>query len=200
MFIFQFLTVIGAAGLLCCIGNLIALHILPTGFHPIHDPVSNYAVSHYGFLFRLQVLSSSISGACLLALFAVANNVLPFWGIAALICYSLSGMLIIFFSTDVKPPRTLKGNIHIILAIFRFTGIAFATAILTSPLTNLTTWSKMRSELHATAVLTYVAAIVFLVVFTIRPFRQIVGFIERCIILGSVLWLGIVFVQLLLLL
>jgi len=34
--------------------------------------------------------------------------------------------------------------------------------------------------------------------YVIRPFRQIVGLVERCIYAGTLLWLGIVFAQLLL--
>jgi hypothetical protein len=195
---FQLFTVIGAAGLLSCIASLIALHIFPTGFHPIHDPVSNYAVSRYGFLYRLQAFSSGICGVCLLVWFVGSGMALPFWGIAALVFYSLSRMLITLFPTDVKSPQTLKGTIHIVLAAFTFTGIAIAAGVLTPPLTSIAAWSKIGSVLYAAALLTDVAAIAFLVVFVIRPFRQIVGLIERCIYLGTLLWLGSVFVQLLL--
>ena len=193
----QFFAIMGVGGLLCCITSLIALHLLPTGFHPIHDPVSNYAVSHYGFLYRIQAFSSGVSGVCLLMWFASSGITLPFLGIVALVCYSFSRMSIIFFPTDVKPPRTIKGTIHIILAIFTFTGIAMAAGILTPSLISLATWSKFGLELHVAALLTYVAAIAFLIVFVVRLFQPIVGLIERCIYLGTLLWLGIVFVQLL---
>ena len=195
MLIFQLFAVLGAAGLLSCMASLIALHILPTGFHPISDPVSNYAVSRYGFLYRLQAFSSGICGVCLLVRLTGTGIVLPFWRIVALGFYSLTRMLIIFFPTDVKPSQTLKGTIHGILAAFTFTGIAFVAGILTPPLISLATWSKIGPELHADTLLTDVAAVGFLVVIIARPFRQIVGLIERCIYVGTLLWLGIVFVQ-----
>lgn len=195
---FQVLTGLGAAGLLICIISLIELHILPTGFNPINDPVSNYAVSRYGYLYGIQAFASGICGACLLALFAISGAALPIWGIAALVCYSLSRLLIGFFPMDVKPPRTRPGTIHLVLAALTFAGIAIAAATLTSPLTGLATWSKVGAQLNAAASLTELAAVAFLVVLVVNPLRQLVGFVERCIYLGTFLWLGNVFVQLLL--
>lgn len=160
MLIFQLFAVLGAAGLLSCMASLIALHILPTGFHPISDPVSNYAVSRYGFLYRLQAFSSGICGVCLLVRLTGTGIVLPFWRIVALGFYSLTRRLIIFFRTDVKPSQTLKGTIHGILAAFTFTGIAFVAGILTPPLISLATWSKIGPELHADTLLTDVAAVI----------------------------------------
>jgi hypothetical protein len=193
----QLFTVIGAAGLLICIVSLFALHVLPTGFQPIQDPVSNYGVNRYGVLYRSQAFSSGICAACLLAIFAGAGLILPVWGIVALVGYSLSRMLIVFFPTDIKPPYTLTGTIHAILATLTFAGIAFAAGILTPALTSLAGWSNIGSELRAAALLTDVAAIVFIIVLAVHTFQQIVGLIERFLYLGTLLWLGIIFVHLL---
>jgi hypothetical protein len=197
MSLLQAVIVVGTIALVCFIASLIALHFLPTGFQPIRDPVSNYAVSRYGFLYRLQAFSSGICGVCLLIWFTGSGMVLPLWGITALVFYSLSRILIIFFPTDVKPPRTLKGTIHVILAVFTFAGIAVAAGALTSPLTSLAPWSKTVLGLQAAAYLTEASAILFVLAFAIRPFQQIVGLVERFIYLGTILWLGIVFVQML---
>jgi hypothetical protein len=193
----QLYTLIGAIGLLSCLASLIALHLLPTGFHPLRDPVSNYALSRYGFLYRLQAFSSGICGACLMVAFGVSGMALPLWGITALVFYSLSRLLIIFFPTDLQPPRTLKGTIHVILAAFTFTGIAIAAGILTPSLVSLATWSEVGAELHAAALMTGIAAIAFVIAYSFRPFRQIAGLIERGIYTGTILWLGIVYVQML---
>jgi hypothetical protein len=194
---FQLIPVIGAVSLLICTASLIFLHFLPTGFHPLSDPVSNYAVSRYGFLYRLQAFSSGICGLYLLFKFTESGIVLPFLGMAALLFYALSRLLIIFFPTDIIPPRTFKGTLHIILAAFTFAGIAISTGVLTPALTSLTAWSNTDLQLRAATLLTDTAAILFLAVFTIRPFRKIVGLIERCIYLGTLLWLGFVYLQLL---
>jgi len=194
---FQFFAIIGSVGLLCCVVSLLTLHFLPTGYDPIRDPVSNYAVGRYGSLYRLQAFSSGICGACLMIWFLGSDLSLPFIGMVALALYSLSRLLIIFFPTDIKPPRTRQGTIHVILAACTFTGIAVATGLLTPQLTNLPPWSQYRAELNAAAWLTDVAAILFLVVALVRPFRRSIGLVERCIYVGTLLWLGIVFVPLL---
>jgi hypothetical protein len=193
----QLFTVIGAAGLLICIVSLIVLHFLPTGFQPIRDAVSNYAVSRYGILYRVQAFSSGICAACLLVIFAASGLVLPVWGIIALVCYALSRILIVFFPTDIKPPYTRTGTIHAILATFTFAGIAFAAGILTPPLTSLAAWSIIGSELRAAALLTDVAAGLFIFVLAIHPLERIVGLVERFLYLGTLLWLSILFVHLL---
>ncbi len=193
-----FPTVLGALGLLSCVASLIALHFLPTGYHPIPDAVSNYAVSRYGSLYGLQAFSSGISGLCLLGLIAAPGAAMPLGGLVALGCYGLSRLLIVGFPTDVHPPRTRKGTLHAILASFTFAGIAFAAGMLTSSLASLPTWSGAGAELHAAAWLTDGATLVFLVVASIPALRPILGLAERLIYLGTLLWLGILFAELLL--
>jgi hypothetical protein len=196
MLINQLLITFGAAGLVICIASLIALHLLPTGYHPFHDPVSNYAISRYGYLYRIQAFSSGICGACLWGWFARSGINLPAWGTTALLFYSLSRLLIIFFPTDVKPPRTRTGTVHVILATLTFTGIAVATGTLTPSLVSLTIWSNMIWQLQSAAFLTDVSAIAFVIVYVFRPFHPIIGLVERCIYIGTLLWLAIVLGQL----
>jgi hypothetical protein len=197
MLMTQFFIIIGGVGVLCCSLSLIALHILPTGFHPIHDPVSDYAVSRYGFLYHIQAFSSGISGVCLMLWFTNSRISLPFLGIVALLCYSFSRILIVFFPTDVKPPRTFKGTIHVVLAVLSFAGIGLATVILTPSLKNLITISKLGLVLQVAALLTCISAFVSPILFVIRPLKPFIGLLERFIYLGTLLWLGIVFMQLL---
>jgi hypothetical protein len=193
-----FILIFGIAGLLSCLASLIALHLLRTGYHLIHDPVSNYAVSPYGYLYRIQAFSSGICGACMFGWFARSGIKLSILGMTALLFYSLSRMLIIFFPTDVKPPRTRTGTIHVILATLTFTGIAIASGTLTPSLVSFTNWSKMAWELLAAAWLTDAAAIAFVVAYIFKPFRLWIGLVERCIYVGTLLWLAFVFRQLIL--
>ena len=83
-----------------------------------------------------------------------------------------------------------------ILAAFSFTGIAVAAGTLTSSLSGYAAWSTLGVELHVAALLTYSAAIAFVIVSAVRPLRQFLGLVERFIYLGTILWLGIVFIHL----
>jgi hypothetical protein len=194
---FQLFTVVGAMGLLICAGSLIALHFLPTGFHPVRDPVSNYAVSRYGFLYPLQAFSSGICGVCLLALISGLGPGWPAWGTIALGGYSLARLAIGFFPTDVQPQRTRTGIVHMVLAAITFAGIACAAGALTSSLTRLAIWSGVGAALQGAAFLTEASAVAFVVVISTRPFRPIAGLIERGIYCGTLAWLGLVFANLL---
>jgi hypothetical protein len=188
----QIILVIGAAGLLICVVCLIALHFLPTGWEPVADPVSNYGVSRYRRLYQIQAFSSGVCAACLWLWFAGAGIALPVWGTICLAFYALSRMLIIFFPTDVQPPRTPTGTVHMILATFTFAGIALAAGTLTTSLASTAIWAKFGWELRAAARLTDLAAIGFVVVFAVRPLRRIAGLVERGIYLGALVWLGFV--------
>lgn len=138
----QLLIAAGLIGGLTCLACLIALHFLPTGYLPFRDPVSNYAVSRYGYLYRLQAFSSGICTACLFGWLVTNGASVRVLGIAALGFYSISRLLIIFFPTDVKPPWTQTGKIHAILATITFAGIAIAVGFLTPSLILLETGPK----------------------------------------------------------
>jgi Protein of unknown function (DUF998) len=197
MSIYAILSIIGAASLLICIVCLVTLHFLPTGFHPIPDPVSNYGVSSYRVLYRIQAFSSGIAGACLLLIITRSGTVMPVFGIITLLCFTLSRMIIIAFPTDVKLPRTRTGMIHILLATLTFAGIACAAGSLTRSLAMLPIWTSVRSELWITTRLIEGSVIAFVFALGFPPLRKITGLIERCIYLGTLAWLGILYTQLL---
>jgi len=189
--------ILGAAGWLSCLASLTALHLLPTSYHPVRDPVSNYAVSRYGFLYRLQALSSGVCGICLLILLSRQNPALPAWGMIALACYALSRLLIPFFPTDVHPPRTRTGTIHMVLAAITFTGIACAAPALTPALARTAANARIGAGLSTAAWFTDVSAVAFFFAFGFGPTRKVIGLIERGIYLGTILWLGLLFIHLL---
>ena len=170
--------------------SLVALHLLPTGYRPISDPVSNYAVSHYDFLYTSQTICSAVCGICLINLFLNSPVRVPIPAIAALGVYSASRLVIFAFPTDIKPPRTARGTVHVILAILTFAGIAVAAGIATPVLVNDVTWSAVGTELRWSAYLIHGAVILFPVVFAFRPLKQISGLVERLIYLGTLSWFG----------
>ena len=197
MIILQLLIVLGGAALLACIACLVALHLLPTSYLPVQDPVSNYAVSRYGYLYQIQAFSSGICAACLLAWLVSFLPSSPTVGLIGLAAYALSRMLIIFFPTDVKPPMTWKGAIHVILATTSFTGVAVAVGSLTKTLIGVPGWASATLLLRIAQTLTDACAVGFAAVILIAPFRRVQGLVERGIYLGALTWLGTVFMILL---
>jgi len=170
--------------------SLVTLHLLPTGYRPIADPVSNYAVSHYGFLYTSQTICSAVCGICLINLLLNSPVRVPISAITALGVYSASRLVIFAFPTDIKPPRTARGTVHVILAVLTFAGIAVAAGVATPHLINNVTWSSVGTELRWSTYLIDGAAILLAVVFAFRPLKQISGLVERLIYLGTLSWFG----------
>ncbi len=196
MFAFLFV-ILGIAALVVCLASLIALHFLPTGYNPIRDAVSDYGVGRFAYLYGIQAFTSGISGACLLAILFMKGTGLPIVGMVALGCYALSRMVIPAFPTDLQPQRTTKGMVHMILAMFTFTGIAVAAWILTGPMVQAMGWEEIAGILSAASIITYLSAIGVIMVSLLRSLRSIFGLVERCIYVGTIFWLGTIFIKML---
>ncbi|MDQ2715493.1 MAG: DUF998 domain-containing protein [Chloroflexota bacterium] len=188
----QILAIIGLIALIVCIVSLVALHLLPSKFQPIRDPISYYIASRYGILYQVQALAAGISALCLLAIFIVLNVALPVAGLIALGCYAMTRICIVFFPADVHTPRTRSGIIHGILAFITFASIATATGVLTNHIEALARWHGLVGWLDAANILTIVAAVLFIVVSIVRRLHPVIGVVERGIYVGLLLWLGLV--------
>jgi hypothetical protein len=190
------LIIIGSISLLTCIISLVRLHLLPTGYQPFRDPVSNYAVGKYGQLYSVQTIASGIAAVSLLIVLKSMSVALPQKGETALKLFALTRLVIFLFPTDVKPPVTLKGFIHIILAAITFTCIALATGDIAPVLSGHAIWSPVSFLLTLTAKIIFFSAIAFLVTWGIRPLRRVAGLMERFIYLGFLFWFATAFFSL----
>jgi hypothetical protein len=202
MLLMKLLAVIGAAGIACSFASLIALHFLPTPVDPIRDPVCNHASFRFGFLFRLQAGATGIAGLCLAALLARSGYAVAYLGMVALIVFSLSRLAIILFPADVKPPRTARGIVHMVLDVLTFVGISLATGFLSYRMPGTTIfgawpWARIGPELRVAAALTELFATLTAVVLTLPPLRRFVGLNERFLFFSILLWLAAAFAPLL---
>jgi uncharacterized membrane protein len=110
---------------LVCLGAVVLLHFLPTGYHPIRNAVSDYGVGRYRIWHRINVISLAVAG------FATAIASLgkirpePASVVAFLIVFATSRILLPLFPTDIEgQPRTRTGRIHWALAIIAFASLA----------------------------------------------------------------------------
>lgn len=187
----------GSISLLTCIVSLLWLHLLPTGYNVFRDPVSNYAVSKYGYLYSFQTIATGSTAITLLAILNHLQISLPKKGVVTLGIYALARLFIFLFPTDVKPPATIKGRIHAVLAAVTFTGIAMATSSVTPALSANDLWLNASSLLGIASKMTVFSAIAFLVTWISKPLRIVAGLVERLIYLGLLFWFSIVFFSLL---
>jgi len=97
---------------------LIMLHLLPTGYNPVRDAVSDYGVGRYRGWFWLQAVAGGVGCLALGIALAQLHPFTPTQVVVALIVTAGSRFLLPFFATDQQGSRfqTLHGIIHMILA------------------------------------------------------------------------------------
>ena len=116
--------------------SLIALHLLPTGYDPRTDAVSDYGIGEYRGWFWTQALAGAVGCFALAVALGDAKPSMPSLAIVLLVVAGLARLLIPVFPTDQNGSRwqTVPGTIHMILAILIFTAIIVATSNLGSTL------------------------------------------------------------------
>jgi hypothetical protein len=116
------------AGSLLCLASILLLHVLPTGYNPIRNAVSDYGVGKYRVWHRTAVLSLAAAGYALAI--ASTSSVKPQSDVVIgfLLVFAISRTIIPFFPTDIEGQTlTTRGRIHWALAIISFASLAFAT-------------------------------------------------------------------------
>jgi hypothetical protein len=179
-------------------GALIALHVLPTGYHPIRDAVSDYGVGRYRRWFWLQVVAGGLSCLFLAIALAQLHPFSPTQVVAALIVTVAARFLIPFFATDQGGNRfqTVHGIVHMILAVFAFGGLVWAASGLWSTLSRYPAWHGAESLL--TIISWVMLGCVIAVVLAIRGprLKPFFGLFERLFYLSSFVWLFAVTINL----
>jgi NADPH:quinone reductase-like Zn-dependent oxidoreductase len=84
---------------------LIMLHLLPTGYHPVRDAVSDYGVGPYRNWFWLQAAAGGVGCLALGIALAQLHPFTPTQVVVALIVTAGTRFLIPFFATDQKGSR-----------------------------------------------------------------------------------------------
>jgi hypothetical protein len=189
---------ISLAGSVVYVIVVAALHVLPTGYNPVHNAVSDYGVGRYAPLFRVSLWAGSVAVAALpiglsLGVGAppLASSDLVFLGLVAVSRVGES-----LFPTTVEGERlTRAGALHYVFAIVTFGFTYTAISGLTPVLARLHPWHTDKGLLTWLAGATLVGLI--LVVATLLPrLRRIFGLCERFFLLVTYAWLVLVAFQL----
>lgn len=184
------LSVIAAIFAAVQLGALIVLHVLPTGYDPIRDAVSDYGVGPYRGWFWVQVVAGGL--ACLFLAIALAqlHPFTPTQVVVALIVTAAARLLVPFFATDQGGNRfqTAHGIIHMILAVIAFGGLVWAATGLWATLRHYPAWQGAESLL--TIVPWVMLGCVIAVVLAIRGprLKPFFGLFERLFYLSSFVW------------
>jgi hypothetical protein len=192
------LSIIAAIFAAIQVGALIALHVLPTGYDPISDAVSDYGVGLYRGWFWTQVVTGGL--ACLFLAIALAqlHPFTPVQAIVALIVTAAARFLVPFFATDQGGNRfqTTHGIVHMILAVLAFGGLVWAATGLWGTLSHYPAWHGAEGLL--TIVPWVMLGCVIAVVLAIRGprLKPFFGLFERLFYLSSFVWFFTVAIEL----
>jgi hypothetical protein len=177
---------------------LVVLHVLPTGYDPIRDAVSDYGVGPYRAWFWLQAVAGGLACLALGIALAKLHPFTPTQVVVALIVTAATRFLIPFFATDQSGSRfkTLHGTIHMILAVVAFGGLVWAATGLWATLQHYPAWHGAESFL--TIVPWIMLGSVIAVVLAIRGprLKPFFGIFERLFYLSSLAWLFVVSIDL----
>jgi hypothetical protein len=193
------LSYVAAVAMVISASTLVVLHVVPTGYNPIRDAVSDYAIGRYRALFWLFVVAGAGSGVALAVALARSDPSKPKLTIAMLLLSGAARLLIPLFPTDQGGSRfqTVKGTIHMLLAIAIFASIAVAASNLGGTLGHEHAWHKVKTlvdgwlpwVITGTAIATGVAMI--------GPrLKRVFGLIERSYYVSSIAWFLVVSIEL----
>jgi hypothetical membrane protein len=177
---------------------LVALHVLPTGYDPKTDAVSDYGIGEYRGWFWAQALAGGVGCFALAVALGGAKPSMPTETIVLLVIAGLARLLIPVFPTDQNGSRfqTAAGTIHMILAIVIFAAIILAASKLGSTLEHRPAWHGVKGWLTALPWVMIGGAVGTLVALRGPRLKRIVGLFERLFYVASIAWFFIVAIEL----
>lgn len=192
---FSIVAVVATAVQACA---LIALHLLPTGYDPVRDAVSDYGVGSYRGWFWLQAVAGGVGCAALAIALAQLHPFTPTQAVAALIVAGAARFLIPFFGTDQQGNRfqTLHGTVHMILAVLAFGGLIWAASSLLSTLKHYPAWHGAEGALSVLYWIMLGSVIVLVLAIRGPRLKPFFGVFERLFYLSSIPWVLIVAIDL----
>jgi len=177
---------------------LIVLHLVPTGYNPRTDAVSDYGIGPYRGLFWTQALAAGVAGFALAIALGDTKPSIPSEVIVLLVISGVARLLIPVFPTDQNGSRfqTARGTVHMILAIVIFAALIFAASKLGSTLEHRPAWHDVKGWLTALPWVMTGAAVGVLVALRVPGLNRRFGLFERLFYVASIAWFLIVAIEL----
>ena len=174
------------------------MHLLPTGYDPKLNAVSDYGIGRYRGVFWTQTLAGAVACFALAIALGDAKPSMPTLAIVLLVTAGLARLLIPVFPTDQNGSRfqTVRGTIHMVLAIVIFAAIIVAASKLGSTLEHRPAWHGVKGWLTALPWVMTGGAVGTLVALRGPRLKRIVGLFERLFYVSSLAWFLIVSIEL----
>jgi hypothetical protein len=177
---------------------LALLHRLPTGYNFVRDAISDYGVGRYRSYFAVQLFAGALACACIAVAFTQLHPYAPTFVAAALFVNAAARFLMPAFPTDQSGGRfkTVKGTIHMVLAIVAFAAVAAAATSLSGLLSHYQDWHNAKEFFDTLGWVVLVGAIATALALVGPRLKQIFGLIERLFTLSVIIWLYAVAIEL----
>jgi hypothetical protein len=185
------LALLTVGGVATFLFNLTALHFLRPDVNPVLEPISNFAVGPFGFLFTAADIGSGLAAlALMLGLYlGIAPPARSYIGLFFLGLYGVSELLAGIFPIDVGAETTTVGAIHNIVGNIGFFGFPIAVILLSLGMGKDERWRSLRLPALALA-----GVIVLTVILTMVGFNVGIGFgvTQRLSNVAVILWMLVV--------
>jgi len=178
---------------------LLLLHVLHTGYDPIGDAVSDYAIGRYRAWFWVFTTAGAVSGLALAIALARSSPPKPTLTIAMLLLSGAARLLIPLFPTDQGDSRfqTVKGTVHMVLAVTIFASIAVAASSLGGTLGHEPAWAAVKGFVDGWLPWVITGAAIATGIAIAGPrLQRIFGAVERLYYLSSITWFFVVSIEL----
>jgi hypothetical membrane protein len=179
------LTIVGIVDFLL---NVAVLHFMRPDVNPVLEPMSNYAVGPYGFVFTAADIGLGL--AALALTFGLYLSIAPparsYIGLFLLALYGVSVLLAGIFPIDVGGEATTFGTIHNIVGNVSFFGFPIAVILLSLGMGKDERWRSFRRRALALSML-----VVLTVILTIVGSNLGIGFgvTQRIFNVAALVWM-----------
>jgi hypothetical protein len=185
------LALLTIGGIATFLFNLTALHFLRLDVNPVLEPISNFAVGPYGFLFTAADIGGGLAAlALILGLYlGIAPPGRSYIGLFFFGLYGVSVLLAGIFPIDVGAETTTVGAIHNIVGNIGFFGLPIAVILLSLGMGKDERWRSLRLPALALA-----GVVVLTVILTMVGSNIGIGYgvAQRLFNVAAMLWMLVV--------
>src|SRR6202046_2346137 len=193
---FSVLALIAASAQL---GLLVTLHVLPTKYDPVRDATSDYGVGDYHRYFWAQLAAGALACICIAVALTGLHPYVPALVVVLLLANAVARLLMPAFPTDQSGSRfqTVKGTIHMLLAVVAFGAVAAAATGLGGLFSHSPVWHSAKSLLVPLGWVVLAGAVACALGLVSPRLKLVFGLIERFFTLSVIVWISLFSIELL---
>jgi len=183
------LAALALAATLVCAAALVVVHLLPTGYRPLRDAVSDYGVGPYRAWYRVQASALGIAGLLVAAALWSGVTPVPAKSAVLLVVFGLARLAIPWYPTDLAgEERTRTGRIHVALAAAAFLTAAVAAPALHAAVKHEAGWADVSRALGVLGWTVAGASLATAIAVRSPSLRPRFGLIERLLYASILAW------------